>query len=792
MRRGNLSGSLDNIISDAVENDGRIRWIEPNLPVLCSTIPTGIVDQSVPMKVHAARMILDTVAGLVKPSVFMRSHDIRYGAAHDMIHLPASDRMSDEEIGLELNHSVISNRTTRKYRGPRQRDIWSERVQHLANQRPTHSVVLFGCHDPVLRRNIVGKDEVLAEMRKRHPELMDLPRTDVRYSKEFAVTYRYLQARRADARSRKVQAADMHLGAALQTANVPSDDNFIDVFATRQRSSLRQKPSRKRTRDEAIIAHNSSLPDKHQSINRMLTCEICSVRMTGFAALRQHLVRKHDAGFPAACPIRSCTSTEVFKTFANLHDHVTYTHVTALLQRDAQNRPEYPCRVPGCPKRFTRSETFDSYKSHLLSTHRVTFSEALPSEQLEDVHHCLYPGCASDELFEPNNRQVYMGHLTEVHGASEGTEQFEYSLAFIRQDWLKYYWKCIFPEDELTAESDLLSWVPNANAVAGKSRVHKLPRKDTVDSQGKYPCQIPGCRTTYPFKEEKTLHEHQLKAHDHFLPTKCPTYGCQHSGIFRTFNELQSHMNDNHLDAIGHKYQEFKASARFSCLYPGCDHLELFYKADPSKDTYSSPYQKHLGFDHDLWAREERLLYTTKMYAHANAWVGLYTPTIVRASLSQLESSKTISDAAPIKLGAQQRVCPLPTDQCIDSGKVFPNLAKYKKHVVLRHDECYPTPCPFDDCNEKGFQNYDALNFHVKEIHMSKIKDAATKSKRDDQRCLYPGCDDTNYHMSTQMYKVHLTTHHGISGLQQRPYLLTTYLSWVELYYNMIYGNRTA
>jgi hypothetical protein len=96
----------------------------------------------------------------------MCSRDIQYGAAHDMTLLPGSDRMNDDEIGAELNHSSSSKETTMKYKGPRPRDIWAERVQSLVAQPPVYSDVISGYDDPVLRRTYVSSREVLAELQK--------------------------------------------------------------------------------------------------------------------------------------------------------------------------------------------------------------------------------------------------------------------------------------------------------------------------------------------------------------------------------------------------------------------------------------------------------------------------------------------------------------------------------------------------------------------------------------------------------------------------------------------------
>jgi hypothetical protein len=158
------------------------------------------------MKAPTARSILDTVAELVRPIMLMHTHDIRYGAAHDMALLPGSDRMNDDEISAELNHSSSRKKTTRKYKGPHPRDIWSERVQSLAAQPPAYSDVISGYDDPILRPTYVCSAEVMAVLQK-DGTMQDrtLDRSDPSIAKAFAAAYTKIKEQRIAARKHRTR-----------------------------------------------------------------------------------------------------------------------------------------------------------------------------------------------------------------------------------------------------------------------------------------------------------------------------------------------------------------------------------------------------------------------------------------------------------------------------------------------------------------------------------------------------------------------------------------------------------
>lgn len=50
-------------------------------------------------------------------------------------------------------------------------DIWSERVQLLAEQRPVFINVILGCSDPIYRKILLSSAEVDEELKRRFPTL---------------------------------------------------------------------------------------------------------------------------------------------------------------------------------------------------------------------------------------------------------------------------------------------------------------------------------------------------------------------------------------------------------------------------------------------------------------------------------------------------------------------------------------------------------------------------------------------------------------------------------------------
>jgi hypothetical protein len=83
---------------------------------------------------------------VVWPNRRLRSHDIRYGAAEEMLHLTTHSNMTVQEIGQELNHSsaAASIGVIRQYnRKHTTQDTWQERVS-LPDKRNIFSNVEFG------------------------------------------------------------------------------------------------------------------------------------------------------------------------------------------------------------------------------------------------------------------------------------------------------------------------------------------------------------------------------------------------------------------------------------------------------------------------------------------------------------------------------------------------------------------------------------------------------------------------------------------------------------------------
>ncbi|KAJ4345038.1 hypothetical protein N0V95_005980 [Ascochyta clinopodiicola] len=262
IRRGNLRGSMNDVLEEAAQNNGFIQWIDPELPVLCHTTTTGIVDGSIAMKVSAARMILDTVAELVRPNVFMRTHDIQCGAAHEMTALPPDGKMTDYDIAVALNPSeaVPSAGSMREFEGLCRRDFWTGRVLSFADQKPVFAQVIFGCLDPVLRKVLITNDEVRNEMARRFPSLMGLPNPeeDRRYQKAFAQAYATLATRESNPRQQKRKLLDeFSQYVPLQMLNVTDDIGFVDHFASISQSQAYTRKKQKGAQSEIRVQSNN-------------------------------------------------------------------------------------------------------------------------------------------------------------------------------------------------------------------------------------------------------------------------------------------------------------------------------------------------------------------------------------------------------------------------------------------------------------------------------------------------------------------------------------------------------
>jgi hypothetical protein len=256
-----------------------------------------------------------------------------------------------------------------------------------------------------------------------------------------------------------------------------------------------------------------------------------------------------------------------------------------------------------------------------------------------------------------------------------------------------------------------------------------------------------------PFKEKQRLQQHQLVAHDAFMPTTCPIYQCSHDESFRTFQALQAHVVNNHTGPLQEAYRANKGQPVLECLYPGChEKVEKDEVHTPGADH--NKYRQHLQRAHDLWKPHERILYTMNAHVNANAWIKPYMPSIVEFDASRTSSTVAppSSNAAASSTAGRNR-CVIVKDKCADYGKDFKELSRLKCRIVLKHDQCYPAACPFEGCDAGGFEQYDSLNLYVKNDHISEIEKAGQQSSSKSQRCLFPGCTHPGHGMTVNVYK---------------------------------------
>jgi hypothetical protein len=148
MRYGNVEGkTIEDVLHRAKKAQyKRIVWKDENLPIFHHFSETNSWPDK-PMRVKTMTTALAVVSNIVRPNVRLRAHDIRYGAADDLLSLKRSDMRSLQEVGQDLNHSTsstakgVTRRYTKKYSNE---DTWQERAK-LPDTANQFSNVVFEC-----------------------------------------------------------------------------------------------------------------------------------------------------------------------------------------------------------------------------------------------------------------------------------------------------------------------------------------------------------------------------------------------------------------------------------------------------------------------------------------------------------------------------------------------------------------------------------------------------------------------------------------------------------------------
>lgn len=90
LRHSNVKGG--NTIEDVLDHAAthplqRTEWVNPDLPVISHVTVAHTVSRDKPMKTSSASVIFKLITTIVNSNVFIRSHDLRYGTAEDLLNI---------------------------------------------------------------------------------------------------------------------------------------------------------------------------------------------------------------------------------------------------------------------------------------------------------------------------------------------------------------------------------------------------------------------------------------------------------------------------------------------------------------------------------------------------------------------------------------------------------------------------------------------------------------------------------------------------------------------------------
>jgi hypothetical protein len=134
LRHSNVKGGnmIEDVLAHAVTHLlQRIEWVNLDLPVISYVTVAHTVSRDKPMKTSSASMIFKLITTIVDFNVFIRSHDLRYGIAEDLLDIVRDQHIKLLDISEELNHNGASangNLTKRYTEKHSTQDTWQERV----------------------------------------------------------------------------------------------------------------------------------------------------------------------------------------------------------------------------------------------------------------------------------------------------------------------------------------------------------------------------------------------------------------------------------------------------------------------------------------------------------------------------------------------------------------------------------------------------------------------------------------------------------------------------------------
>jgi hypothetical protein len=561
LRHHNVHGTT---VEEVIETAGktpnrRIAWLDPDLPILCSVFD-NVVRRDAPMRVRVMGRVLDLIATIVKPNTRMRSHDIRYGAAEDLLAISRTDNMTIDDIAQELNHSA--RRTTRRYtRKSTLQDTWAARVR-LPDAMNIFSNVILGAEQVAIP---TGKKRKLELDPKPLPEdgnmfVNTLASIGNGISSTATALYRHNSSKGLSMEAPTTGLAD------TEDERIPMD----------------------RVRRINLLSNAKALTDSDDFVCTVAGCPFARKGFTNSETLQQHQLMLHSNFLPGRCPVPGCTEEGSLGDFDQLEKHMQEKHLASVWPI-AHKILYISCRYKECDQKFPRNQP-DLYRKHLRNRHQLEVDLSLTPEEAGDgTHPCLYPGCPSTEKFPVvtgNHRgnTPYAQHLTTTHNLITRIHRMLFLPSTFKSysSWVTIYlpvlvanWKGLFMEPPL-AEDD-----PSP----GETELAPLIKSPLS-------CTLPNCPTSQKvFNDKWATLGHIVRFHPECYSASCPFTGCSCPEKFINFHELDKHVRAEHL---AHGLALMEAESSHPCRERKCKKTY--------KKTNKSGYTNHLIKAHRIAA----------------------------------------------------------------------------------------------------------------------------------------------------------------------------------------------
>ena len=351
-RHGNVHGtSVEDVLARASANATHgIEWIDADLPILCNVTPTNVWRDS-PMRVKSMRQVFDLIQSLVKSDRRLRCHDIRYGAAQDLLHVQRPSNLTLTEIAGELNHSVesVAKGVTRRYtKKASTMDTWQARVELPDKPMPFSSIIFKAALDTSTgskRQQRLSDGQELTNCND--PTAFINILSGLRRVRPVAVIWR--------------------------PRDFPNDTHTQAVPLVSQSSIMFAKRIH-------LIPRTDTIAHDGRFICGLPGCLIEPGK--GFKKekhLNLHQLKSHDKFLPTACPVPQCPSDDLIQTFDNLVSHMDEQH---LIPGGVKARAacRISCRFEECGQFFPRN-TPSIYAIHLRSQHKLQDSTLTDEER---------------------------------------------------------------------------------------------------------------------------------------------------------------------------------------------------------------------------------------------------------------------------------------------------------------------------------------------------------------------------------------------------------------------------